>query len=352
VESDEQPKNRRARRAAASGNNTEGDEAIKDPNRRLRAEAARTRKKTSDERVARASSVGLDASERFDDVFLRSTSAVGKFFGRYATALQSLIVLAAAGGMGYLIWNYRSDADNAKMGDRVAKALDVQTARLAADTTPRKTEFGLSDTRPEFADAEAKRKAVVDGWRTLEEGTPDGVREFAALGEATTLLDSGQFSEARKKFEGVANSSSPVVKVRALEGVMFTWEGEKNLDAALSAAQKLSDVAGANDLASYHEARLWLAKGDTAKALQLTSALKEKLGKSAKPLEARPYLLSAVEDLDKTLNPKPESLGSGLSPEAMEMLKKQLEQMQKSGGEVPSGDGPLPGPLAPAEPAP
>jgi hypothetical protein len=351
VESDEQPRNRRARRAATSGSNTEGD-AIKDPNRRLRAEAAAGRKKTRDERVARASAAGLDASERLDDVFLRSTDAAGKFFGRYATFLQSLIVLAAAGGMGYLIWNYRSEADNAKLGDRVAKALDSQSSRLASDTAPKKTEFGLTDTRPEFADAEAKRKAVLEGWRTLEAGTTEGVREFAALGSASVSLDGGQFADARKKYESLAASRSPIVKARALEGIVFSWEREGNLDSALSATQKLSEVPGSGDLASYHEARLWYAKGDSAKALQLTTSLKEKLSRGARPLEARPYLLGAVEDFEKTLNPKPEAPGSGMSPETLEMLKKQLEQMQKSSGEAPPAGGPAPGPLAPTEPTP
>jgi hypothetical protein len=357
VESDEQPKNRRARRAAEKGADEEGA-SIKDRNQRLRADAAAGRRKVRDDRVARASAEGLDASERLDDVFLRSSDAAGKFLNRYATGIQSLIVLAAAAGMGYLIWDYRNDAAEAKLGDRIAEALNTENARLASDTAPKKTEFGLTDTRPEFAEEAAKQKASLEKWRALEKDTPSQVREFAVLGEAGSLLDAGETAEAQKKYQTLTSSESPLIKTRAYEGLILTFEAAKDLEGALKAAQSLKDVTGQGDLGTYHEARLRLAQGDQAKALELVTQLKEKLSKGVGPLEAKPYLLDAVEDLKKTLQPEPVEPGvGGLTPEQMAMLQRQIEEMQKKqaegGTSAPPGPIPLdPGPLAPVEPAP
>jgi hypothetical protein len=364
VESDEQPQNRRARRAAQKAGPAGTNAGSQDRNQRVRTEAARQNPRGAGR--GRVGAQGLDAGEKVDDVFLRGTDAAGKFFNRYATWIQAAVVLGAASGMGYLIWNYRSDADEAKAGDRLGAALDTESARLAADTSPRTTQFGLTDTRPEFADQAAKNQAALEKWRSLENGTPAEIAEFARLSEAGLLYDAREFTKAREKYESLDSSKVPIIAARATEGVVLSLEGEGKIDSALTALGALRDLPGQADLASYHEARLTYAQGNRTQALETLQKLKTKLSKGVGPFDSRPYLLGAVEDLEKTLNPRPEGPGSGLSPETLELLKKQLEQMQQQGApadgspapfEIPSGspeapldspDAPL-GPLAPTE---
>lgn|GEM_PF-2271641 len=363
MESDEQPQNRRARRAAEKAGPAGTNAESQDRNQRVRNAAGR--RGTREAERQRSSAEGLDAVQRMDDVFLRSTDAAGKFFSRYATWIQTTVVLAAAGGMGYLIWNYRSGADDAKAGDRLAGVLDVQSARLASDTSPRTSPFGLSDTRPEFADEAAKTQAARDKWRALETGSPSEIVAFARLAEAGLLYDAREFAKAREKYEGLEGSKVPTISARAAEGVILSLEGEGKLDQALNAIGALRDLPGQADLAAYHEARLTLAQGNRAKALEVVHKLKAKLNKGSSEFDSRPYLLGAVEDLEKTLDPKPKVASNGLSPEAMEMLRKQIEQMQQQGNpgapgspsapvEIPLDLAPAPegsgeGPLAPAE---
>lgn len=335
MESEDQPQNRRARRASEKTNADQGE--IKDRNQRLRAEVRGTTKRASG---AGKNLGALDAQERLDDVLLRGTDAAGKFLGSNFNWLQYLIVLSVAGGIGLLFWNYRSGVDRAKRGDVLGEAFDVTHGRLASDTAPKTSQFGLVDTRPEFADEEARAKAGKEKWAALASAEPK-LELHALLAQAGAQFDTRAFEDAIKSYEAIlANpkaQKSPLIQARAAEGILLSYEALRNYDKALDAVKRLQGVPGHAQLATYHEARIALLKGDKTRAKELTASLREKLKKSEKPGANPGYLSAQVSELEKTLDPKPTLPTGGLSPETLAMLQKQLEEMQK---DAPPSDEP------------
>lgn len=340
MESEDQPQNRRARRASEKKNADQGE--IKDRNQRLRAEVRGTKKRATSAEKARAA---LDAQERLDDVLLRSTDAAGKFLGSNFNWLQYVIVLGAAGGIGYLFWNYRSGVDQAKRGDQLAEAFDVTHGRLASDAAPKTSQFGLVDTRPEFADPEARAKASQEKWAALASSEP-ALELHALLAQAGGKFDGRAFEDAIKSYETILShpkaQKSPLIQARAAEGILLSYEALGNYDKALDAVKRLQGVAGQAQLATYHEARLALLKGDKTRAKELVASLSEKLKKSEKPGSSPGYLSVQVSELEKTLDPKPTLPTGGLSPETLAMLQKQLEELQKNAAQNEGQEGSVP----------
>src|SRR5690606_8757450 len=115
---------------------------------------------------------------------------------------------------------------------------------------------------------------------------------------------------------------SPLIQARAAEGILLSYEALGNYDKALDAVKRLQGVAGQAQLATYHEARLALLKGDKTRAKELVASLSEKLKKYEKPGSSPGYLSVQVSELEKTLDPKPTLPTGGLSPETLAMLQK------------------------------
>lgn len=328
---DQEPTNRRARRAAEK--TTEGA-TPKDRNQRLRSEMAKRRKPSGD-------GGGLDAltsADRVDDVLVRSAGSAGKFLNTNSSWLQWVLVLGAAGGMAYLIWNFRTGREDETRGDLLAEAQRTQIARLASDETPKTTQFGLTDTRPEFASAEERSKAARAEWQSVVQAAPR-MSFFAKLAEASALFDVGQYPQARAAYEAVlsdkTSEGSPLARTRALEGLIFSFEAEGDKDKAIEAARRLAASEGNGLLGGYHEARLEFLRGQRDKARELLAPLKEKLDKKRSPGAPPSYLSGAVEDLQKTIDPKPALPSGGLTPEMIERLQQQIAEMQKSGQSAP-----------------
>jgi hypothetical protein len=316
------PTNRRARRAAEK---TGGATPVsKDPNRRLREEAANRRNREGQR---------LETGEKLDDVLMRSTDAASKFVGSNFAWLQWIVVFGIAGGMGYLIWDYRQGLAAEKSGDRLAHALLTDHGKLSTEEAGRPNPLGLEDTRPEFATAADRAKAAGEQWAKVQSADPV-LGPFADVAKATALLDAEKWGEARKAFEAIAqdtaSAKAPLVRERALEGIMLSYEGESDFIHARDAARKLKDLEGSHDLGSFHEARLGYVLGEKDAAKETLTKLAEKLGKGRKPGEPGGYLLVSVEELLKTLDPKPVAEEPQITPEALERLKKQLEEMQKN----------------------
>src|SRR5690606_1269270 len=152
VSDEEQTLSRRERRAQAKkGGTVEGTgETVKDRNQKLRADAAARRRKARQEERSAAAAEGLDAGERMDDAFVRSSAATGRFLRDNMVWLQWLVILGIAGAMGALIYNYRQQVKSEKVGARVASVLDAQFGRLAEAEEIPQSDPRLVDPREEF----------------------------------------------------------------------------------------------------------------------------------------------------------------------------------------------------------
>ena len=93
---------RRAKQLGQSSGEPASPEDIRDRNARLRAKAAADRqsKRERDRARVAATASGLDASERLDDVFVRTTHAVTLWIRKNFRWLQWALVLAVLGMFG------------------------------------------------------------------------------------------------------------------------------------------------------------------------------------------------------------------------------------------------------------
>ena len=333
---EEEQLSRRARRAAEKTGAGEGGEpeAIKDRNARVRARAGGSKKQRERERAA-AAAEGLGAAERVDDAIARSADATGRFVRNQFPWLQWVIVLGFAAVVALLIYNYRQGKDREKLGIRVARALDVATGRIASAEPLQPSDRNLVDSRPEFASEEARTAAALVEWKALSVVSSSDLAGWAELGRAATLFDAKKWGEARAVYQSVlaARALGAEAELRAREGVGLSFEAEGKLDDARGAFEKLKEVAGpaAKQLSRFHVARVRFLLGDKDAAREDLTKLRGELEKGQSLTAERGYLSLAVEELLKTIDPKAAAETGGISPEQLEQLKRQIEQMQKEG---------------------
>lgn len=362
---EQEKQTRRARRAqerkagvvaqdgAAAKTSELSPQAIKERSQHLRDQAARKRAK----RKAKGRSVAaeeLATAERIDDVLPRSAHATTKFVQRNLGWLQWVFVFGAAGAIGYLIYEHRTELAKEKAGDALMSAVAAQHGNVTGRGDWRSPDRNLIDPRLEFASDEERLKATEERYRTaLGAPSNEGSRLYAHLGLAGVLFDQGRYADARAEYENAKNNpladKMPEAKGRALEGLALSFEAEGKRDQALSTLTELERVEGFRETAHYHRARLWHAQGESQKALEELKKLQDDLVKSAAPGAQPGFLQLSVMELLRTLDPNatpPEPPSAGISPEQLEELQRQFEEMQRQ-GQIPQ-DVPLDLPLGPA----
>ncbi|MBK7582810.1 MAG: tetratricopeptide repeat protein [Myxococcales bacterium] len=351
--------------------------AVRDRNKRLRAEGAQTRRKKSQKRgkerqaaVAR----GLDASEMMDDAFARGTHAASQFIRKNFSAIQWVIVLGIAGGIGWQIYSWRSHKTAGKTSDGLMAGVDDELSKVGTEAA--NTEDKTLTGRSSFPTEEARLEAAYKAFEAAEKAQPgSGTSLLATLGRAGVLYDQGKYDEAKTAYEKVQASElakhDADVRLRSLEGVGLCLEAKGDSDAAIKVFQELekSDEPGFGSLGMYHQARVLVTKGEKDKAKELLGKVSEKLVKEKSPYQTASYVEKASRDLMAIIDPTtaPAS-GSSYSADQLDQmreailkdptkLKKMLEDMGKM--KVPQmpdpGGAPMPLPEEPEptpEPAP
>lgn len=336
---EEEPKlTRRERRAQSKTGDSE--EAVKDRNQRLRAEAAARRRQRSSERRA-AVSEGLDASERMDDAVARGTDAAGKFLRENFAWLQWVIILAIAGGVTYLVVDYRRKVQAEKAGFQLAQVFAAQHGKIAsAEASPAAS---MDDVRSEFKTAQEKNKKALASWKSVLGSKNKLIAAEAQLAIAGVLYDQGQYAQARAAYQKVekhpATASHSDLRARAVEGVGLSFEAEEKWDEAKKAFTRLAnfDASLFARLSQFHLARVELLAGDREKALGILRPLDEKLSKDAPPEGPSDYLGAAVRDLLKTADPavavaELRAFKQKQEAEQQERIRQMLEEMQAKAG--------------------
>lgn len=359
---DEEKKTRRARRSGRAEGSGDAPEQAKDRNLRLRDEAARRRSSRKREREA-AAAVGLDTRERVDDALSRTAKVTAKFVEKNISWLQWVFLASLAGLVAYFVWDYRAKRQGEKAADALMLAVADEQAKVAGVGEWRAADPNLVDPRPEFGSNDERLKAAEQKYRDAlgEKATPT-TRLLAHVGLGGVLYDQGKFAAARAEYEAVrsdkASALAPEALARSIEGIGLSYEAEANLPEALKAFEKLGEQRGYGNLASYHRARVLHAQGKSAEAIELLKKVRTDLTKDAKSALGAPpsYLQAATEELMRIIDPRSvpkQSAGQTITPEQLEELKRQMEEMQRRAGEVPEGPGPLaPEPEPSPEPAP
>jgi tetratricopeptide (TPR) repeat protein len=300
---------------------------IKDRNARLRAQAAEERRAKRDrEKVAVAAvPIGLDAGERMDDIFVRTTHAAAGWLKQNFRWLQWVVIGGVLVGLGSQTYRYVSKSRAAKSADALAIGLMAEggSIRPASSTEPGgpNPEFEQLDSRPVF-DSEASRLAEAEqGYRkAIASYGQSGAGWLARLGLAGVLFDEQKWDEAVSLYRTVRTSElakkDPDMLGRSLEGIGLSLEGKGDIEGALQAFRELTNQEGSASLATlglYHQARLLLAQGNKDKAKELANKAKERLDKDAKekdgdkgenaPPSRRSFLSESVKMLLARIDP-------------------------------------------------
>ncbi len=346
--------------------------AVRDRNKRLRAQGAEKRGSKRERERHAAVARGLDASEMMDDAFARSSHAATQFVRKHSSALQWLVVLAVVGGIGFQVYSWNAKKSAGATADGLMAGVEAELGRVGTESeTP--DEAALS-SRPTFATDQARLEAAEKAFvATQKAKAGSGAAILGMLGQAGVLYDQGKYDDAKSLYEKVQGSDlakhDADVRLRALEGVGLCLEAKSDADGALKIFQELekSDEPGFSPLGLYHQARVHFTRGDKAKAKELLTQVKEKLDKEKSPYMTEGYVEKASRDLLAIIDPSTAPAGgSSYSPEQMDQmrdqilkdpakLKKMLEDMgkMKVPGMPPTGDpGGAPVPLPEPMPAP
>lgn len=271
-------------------------EQIRDRNARLRAQAAEERRaKRERERATVAVPMGLDASERMDDLFVRTTHAAAGWLRKNFRWLQWVVIASVLGGFGLQGYRYVAKSKAAESADALAVGLVAEggSVRPASGDESKSVnpELEQLDPRPVYDSEEARTGAAEQGYRKAIAGYGEsGAGWLARLGLAGLLYDQEKWDEAIGLYRSVRASElakqDPDVLARSIEGIGLALEGKGDKDAALQAFRELTNQEGAPSLATlglYHQARLLLEKGEKDKAKELALKAKERLDKDAQP---------------------------------------------------------------------
>jgi predicted negative regulator of RcsB-dependent stress response len=334
--SDEEPQNRRARRAAAS-------------------QARKVRLKERKE----AEAVGLDAQEMLDEAIARSSDKATKWLRRNSSILQGLVAVGVVGWAGFGLYSWRTAKVEQEASDALSRAIDASQGKIGDPAEQGKPNAQkVIDPTPIFADTSSRLKTAEDRFASavkLREGS--GTNAYAQLARASILLDGGKADEAKAAFEDLKRSkfaeTDPEFRCQAIEGVALALEAKGDKQGALKSYQELgnTDVSGYKDLAQYHQARLQrdLGQLDAAKETLKKLQSKAKADPAAAMFGADPgYVQHGIQTLadelglqsPETSGPDEPSLmagpGSQISQEQLEALQKQLQEQLGKSGDAPA----------------
>jgi hypothetical protein len=334
--------------------------------RGLEAAASRRLASIGEAKVKRPSAIA-EAVAPDADPLLERAAHLSRWIKQHTRLFAALVAVAVLGGGGLLGWVYWQNERDAKASALLAQAFADEHGHVSAKADDDDEQQGAHKALyPTFKSAAERRDAAIAKYREVEAKYPGtGAAMLARLSEAGLLLDQGDARGAADAYEQV--KSSPLgradleVRGRALEGIGFADEQlaqtdaankDKHLDDALAAYKELEqvDMKGFKELGMYHEARVLLAKGDKAKAIDL---LKDVYKRVTEPGDSHPfsYLELVVQDRLRDLDPsaippRPTMGGPGgnldMNDPRIQQLLEQLQQQARQKGGAPAV--PAPGP--------
>jgi hypothetical protein len=334
----------------------------------LEAAASKRLAKIGEGKVKRPS-IAVDAIPEADPL-LQRVARLNKWI-RENQSVFAGVVGAVVIVLGSVVgWVYWQNQRNAQASMLLGQALADEHGSVSAAAEDTDDDTPKAQLYPTFKSADEKRDAALAKYRAVTSkygGT--GAAILARLGEGALLLDAGDAKAAAAAYTEVRDSAlakaDAEVRGRALEGLGFVEElqartddqgRDAHLDRALTEFKALEavDVDGFKELGMYHQSRVYVAKGDKAKAIEVLKDLEKRISDSSQG-HTFAYLDVVVADrlraLDPTaLPPKPSGLG-GLggpggvdmsNPQVQKLIRQLQERGQQGGGGLPPGLPPMP----------
>lgn len=212
-----------------------------------------------------------------DEVELRAVAATSWVHDHQGTIVKVLGGAVVVAGV-VLAVQYFSGTSARAAGEVMTEALMVAASPVGEATEGEVLRPG----EQRYADEAARDTALITAYEKVVSEQPDSLAAaWARLALGRFKLDAGEFADARTLFEaalGGAEGEDLALRAAAIEGVGFSHEGEEHWDEATSEYERLSALGGAYEqVAALHQARMLLAKGERATAIERLQALIETL---------------------------------------------------------------------------
>jgi len=191
-----------------------------------------------------------------------------------------LILLLA---VGWIAWNSMAQERRAKVTRRLAAVLEVERAEVSAEPPPLQEGQDEEDRPLSFRTQRQKAERLVKRYKELL--TADGGKEldaFAHVGLGGAYSSLGRQADAQKEYEAAIALGSEALAPYAIEGLVYVYEARDKRREALAKLDELKTLRdGAyRHLATYHIARLEIAEGKKAHALELLQKLQHDLAET------------------------------------------------------------------------
>ncbi len=324
--------------AKSADNSTDSAQEIRDRNARLRAKAAADRqsKRAQDRARIAATASGLDASERIDDIFVRTTHAVTLWIRQNFKWLQWALVLFVIGMFGVQGLRYYQRQVAAKSSDSLMEGALAQTGTVGDDEEGKSVpeELRRWDTRPQFHDDEQRLDAAEKDFKaTIDRFGKTGAGEHARLQLAGIKYDQKAYDEALSLYGQVRGSKLAQedieIKGRAVEGAGFCLEAKGDQESALKSFRELSNIEGSLEFAVlglYHQARVLTSQGKQDAAKDLLNKAQKRLTDEKESVAASYFKKPIQEALARV---DPTAAASGTSTDLSELLRQDPTRLQR-----------------------
>ncbi|MBI5510111.1 MAG: tetratricopeptide repeat protein [Deltaproteobacteria bacterium] len=248
-----------------------------------------------------------------EDAFLVAAAQSAKWLTAHRTPLVagSIAVVAAILGTWGVVEYVRSrDRGASEMFETAMQVLDAEVLAAGATEQPAPEDAD----NPKFATEADKRKAVRDRFqKVVDEKGGSGVADLSLFFVADANQKLGDNALALKQFTQIADRLSPTDSLffLAVERAAYLQEAAGDKDAALKSLGRLANTEGGfyRDYATFHQARLYLAKGDVDRARNLFEHIEKTFPESSVAEKARDRLAE--------LGPaKPADTGAAATPAA------------------------------------
>jgi tetratricopeptide (TPR) repeat protein len=232
---------------------------------------------------------------RTDDAFLSAASQGARWMSQNRVQVIAGGVLVAAailGTWGTVEYVRARDYDASLLFKRGIDLLDGEVLGVASEAEP-----DPEASEPTFGTDQEKWTAARDQFaRVTEEAGGSGVASLAGFLAADLDEKLGDLEAAEERFLSLAGDlgTSDSLYFLAVERAAYLQEARGDVDGALRTLGKLVNVESGfySDFASFHQARLYLGKGENSRARNIFQRIEE-------DFPASPILEEVRERLDR-----------------------------------------------------
>lgn len=200
------------------------------------------------------------------DEFITFSNKVWEFVRQHVVGVALTITVAAIGiGAAWAVTAYR-ESKAAATTSLLDHAMEVYTQTLLPDTVD--ASQIKKDTIPRFKTKAEKLVASEKAFSAaIEKGGSNGAGRLALLLRASVRYDAKKYAEAIKDYSTFLDDDpTPRLRNRALEGIGYCYEAQKQWDKAMEAFAKLPKEGKQKFQGSYHKARLLALQGKKKEA--------------------------------------------------------------------------------------